>query len=129
MDFRQILSHFTEGFRPLVLKSTVNQKCQNILFHILVSRTRRSKEVEVTGTVVRKIARFVLETADLLLYRATSYARKLEFPAFLASADLLRERGSPFSQFLSSAQVSHNTWKCQKAKYKNEISSNNSNSE
>ena len=98
MDFRQILSHFTEGFRPLVLKFTVNQKCQNILFHILVSRTR-SKEVEVTGTVVRKIARFVLETADLLLYRATSYARKLEFPAFLASADLLRERGSPFSQF------------------------------
>ena len=51
-----------------MLKFTVNQKCQNILFHILVSRTRRSKEVEVTGTVVRKIARFVLETADLLLY-------------------------------------------------------------
>ena len=53
--------------------------------------------MEVTGTVVRKIARFVLETADLLLYRATSYARKLEFPAFLASADLLRERLSVLS--------------------------------
>ena len=70
--FCRILSHFTEGFRPLVLKSSVNQKCQNILFHILVSE-ERSKEVEVTGTVVRKIVRFVLETADLQRHTIESW--------------------------------------------------------
>ena len=64
-------------------------------------------KVDVTGTVVRKIARFVLDSTSLLW--------KAGIPGFLASADWVRieqrkeqrEALSPLSQFENSAQVSH----------------------
>ena len=71
----RILSHFTEGFRPLVLKSASKSNVSKYPISHSGVIERIYTKVDVTGTVVRKIARFVLDST-------TSVHGKLGFPAF-----------------------------------------------